>query len=98
MGNTINESDIGLIINNIINQQYNNALNTGNIDLDQILYDWKVGITIFSARPKMGVTAFFTNHILQILKSIKDDETILYVSTKDSITVLILKISLHNNF
>lgn len=92
MATTINESNIGLILNNIINQQYNNTLNTGIIDLDQILYDWQVGISIFSARPKMGITAFFTNHILQILKSIKDDETILYVSTKDSITVLIQRL------
>ena len=86
------------IVHNILTKISNNnalspnAISTGITNLDNSIGGWTHGLTIISARPSMGLTAFCLNQVHTLLQSIQKDEVIVYVTDKDSATVLIQRL------
>lgn len=86
------------IVHKILNKISNNntlspnAISTGIASLDNTIGGWEQGVTIISARPSMGLTAFCLNQVNTLLQSIQKDEVIVYVTDKDSATVLIQRL------
>ena len=86
------------IVHKILNKISNNntlspnAISTGIASLDNTIGGWEHGVTIISACPSMGLTAFCLNQVNSLLQSIQKDEVIVYVTDKDSATVLIQRL------
>ncbi len=80
--NTILESISG---QNLLTE---NSRSTGFPHLDNLMGGWKPGVSILSARPGMGLTAFALTQVSQILSNLKEHEVVIYVADKESSTAL----------
>ncbi len=80
--NTILESISG---QNLLTE---NSRSTGFPQLDNLMGGWKPGVSILSARPGMGLTAFALTQVSQILSNLKEHEVVIYVADKESSTAL----------
>ena len=80
------EEIVHKILNKISNNNalHPNALSTGIASLDNTIGGWEHRVTIISACPSMGLTAFCLNQVNTFLQSIQNDEVIVYVTDKDS--------------
>jgi len=65
-----------------------NFRSTGISKLDFITGGWKPGVSIVSSRPSMGLTAFALTQVNQVLSNLKENEVVIYLSDKDSSTVI----------
>ena len=85
-------------MNNILEQISNqnkmvaNAISTGISSVDNLMGGWKPGVSILSARPSMGLTAFALTQVSQVLSNLKENEVVLYVADKESSTVLMQRL------
>ncbi len=86
------------VVHKILNKISNNnalspnAISTGIPSLDNSVGGWTNGVTIISARPSMGLTAFCLNQVHSLLQSIQNDEVIVYATDKNSATILIQRL------
>lgn len=69
-----------------------NAISTGISSLDNLMGGWKPGVSIVSARPGMGLTAFALTQLSQLLSKLKENEVVIYVADKESTTVLMQRL------
>lgn len=94
MSTILTSSIIKSIFNRISNNNElsKNALSSGFDSLDKKMGGWERDFSIFCSRPGMGKTTFILNQVYQILQSIKAEETILYVTDKESPTVIIQRL------
>ena len=86
------------IMNNILenistqNKMSVNAKSTGISSLDNLMGGWKPGVSIVSARPGMGLTAFALTQVSQVLSNLKENEIVIYVADKESSTALMQRL------
>ncbi len=88
---TITTNTIMNSILNSISSEYAldpNSKSTGFQSLDNVIGGWKIGVSVISARPSMGLTAFALNQVSQQLASLKENEVVIYVADKESSTAL----------
>ena len=90
LSSVIIKSVFNRISNN--NKLSKNSLSTGIENLDIIMGGWENEFSLFCSRPGMGKTTFLLNQVYQIMQTIKAKETILYVTTKESPTVIIQRL------
>ena len=69
-----------------------NTRSTGISSLDNLMGGWKPSISIVSARPSMGLTAFALTQVSQVLSNLKENEVVIYVADKESSTVLMQRL------
>lgn len=65
-----------------------NSRSTGLIKLDNLIGGWQRGVSVVSARPSMGTTAFALSQVSVRLSNLKENEVVLYVSDKESSTAI----------
>jgi replicative DNA helicase len=69
-----------------------NALTTGISDLDILMGGWQQGVTVVSARPNMGLTAFALSQVSNVLSKLKENQVVIYLADKESSTVLMQRL------
>lgn len=69
-----------------------NSRSTGISSLDNLIVGWQKGVSIVSARPCMGLTAFALSQVKQQLDHLKEDEVVIYVADKESSTALMQRL------
>jgi replicative DNA helicase len=86
------------IMNNILdnistqNKMSVNAISTGISSLDNLVGGWKPCVSIVSARPGMGLTAFALTQLRQVLSNLTENEVVIYVADKESSTALMQRL------
>ena len=87
-------TSIQTLMNTILDSYLNqdevdpNFRSTGISKLDFMTGGWKPGVSIVSARPSMGLTAFALTQVYQVLSNLKENEVVIYLSDKDSSTAI----------
>lgn len=69
-----------------------NSRSTGIPSLDNLIVGWQKGVSIVSARPSMGLTAFALSQLKQQLDNLKEDEVVIYVADKESSTAVMQRL------